>query len=184
MSTLQFLSEVVDKSRSLSEKLHQEKLHLIADTKHALDEKDISHSQTMASVKKRSAILIEQKTQRIKELRSGVKEMEELAFDVAAEHSEALKLAKESEEKERRTETTAKNRLNDLKNMRDQNSQLKSIIEEDRETMQATILELMEDNETMQEQLHMKKEELALAEHDLNEACEEIHVSTLRGIAS
>ena len=168
----------------MSEKLQQEKLQLIADTKHALDEKDISHSQTMASVKKRSAILIEQKTQRIKELRTGVKEMEELAFDVAAEHSEALKLAKESEEKERRTETTAKNRLNDLKNMRDQNSQLKSIIEEDRETMQATILELMEDNETMQEQLHMKKEELALAEHDLNEACEEIHVSTLRGIAS
>jgi hypothetical protein len=101
----------------------------------------------------------------------------------AAEHSEALKLAKESEEKERRTETTAKNRLNDLKNMRDQNSQLKSIIEEDRETMQATILELMEDNFNMQEKLHIKKEELALAEHDLNEACEEIHVSTLRGIA-
>jgi hypothetical protein len=55
LTTLQFLSEVVDKSRSLIEKLQKEKLQVIAETKQALDEKDISHSQAIASVKNQKA---------------------------------------------------------------------------------------------------------------------------------
>lgn len=105
--------------------------------------------------------------------------LQDLAEGVASEYSTLQRSALVVEEATKRTESTSKNRFQELKRLRDQNAELKSIIEEDREMMQANIVALSEENANLREQLHVKSEQLAPSEHDLNKACEEIHVSDI-----
>jgi predicted nuclease with TOPRIM domain len=144
-----------------------------------VDDTNLKTATAISKVRKSSAEQVTKMKESVKEKDQLIGDLQDLAEGVAAEYSTLQRSALAVEEATKRTETTSKNRLHELKRLRDQNAELKSIIEEDREMMQANIVALSEENANLREQLHVKTEQLALTEHDLNEACEEIHVSDI-----
>lgn len=144
-----------------------------------MDEKDVAHGQALSTVKKQSASVIQQKTQIIRELRTNVKEMEELAIDVAVEQLDATKKLEVLAAKEDAMRETVNTRLMKCKNLQERKAELKTIIETDRELMQEQVTTLLAENHLLKEQLETKTMELKAADHDLNKACEEIHVSEI-----
>ena len=75
----------------VTSKLHRESLELKLNTAQALAEKDIDNARALADARKKSNAIIEQKSRDIRHLTSEVKEMHDLATDVAVEHHEIEK---------------------------------------------------------------------------------------------
>jgi hypothetical protein len=141
------------------------------DTKLALDEKDVAHGQAISAVKKQSASVIQQKAQIIRELRTDVKEMEELAIDVAVEHLDETKkleisLAKAEKcnaAKEQRLAKSAAHRLAKVKQSNALMSELQSTLDEERYEKDMVLLE----NEWLKDQVDGIGNELIDAYHTI-----------------
>jgi hypothetical protein len=115
-------------------------------------------------VKKRSAEVIAEKSSRtIKKLQADVKDMEELAFDVALEHHETTKeaasSAKQAEKKIASLHAAAEKRLDKYKQTKAKADELKDAIVETKEEMESDLIKARNEIRLLKEQLLRKTEE-------------------------
>jgi chromosome segregation ATPase len=125
-----------------------------------------SYAKSLCKLRSEHAHKISSLEVTIAEKEEQIRDLEDLANDVAEECHVANTNAVVSAAKHLELKATAEICLNKFKKLRERNTELKTTIEEDRELMQ----ELFDDNARLQT-------ELEEANCDLDHACEEIHVS-------
>jgi chromosome segregation ATPase len=161
--------------------MHQEKLDVIKTTKLALDEKDISHAQAIADVKKQSAAMIDTKKREIRVLKSDVKDYQDLAFEVAEEYDVAAKgvtkVVKESEKKIAAIKSTAAKRLDNLKQTQERESGLRERLDSVKETYENQLAAAQAEITKLKDELGEKAIVICGLEKEVETARKEIKVS-------
>ena len=163
--------------------MHQEKLDVIKTTKLALDEKDISHAQAIADVKKQSAAIIDTKKREIRVLKSDVKDYQDLAFEVAEEYETAAKgvtkVVKDSEKKIAAIKSTADKRLDTVKATEERESQLREQLDSLKETYEGLAVAQAEIT-MLKKEVGDNADVISGLEQEIQKARKEIEVSHLQ----
>jgi chromosome segregation ATPase len=164
--------------------MHQEKLDVIKTTKLALDEKDISHAQAIADVKKQSAAIIDTKKREIRVLKSDVKDYQDLAFEVAEEYETAAKgvtkVVKDSEKKIAAIKSTADKRLDTVKATKERESQLREQLDSLKETYEDRLAVAQAEITMLKKEVGDNADVISGLEQEIQKARKEIEVSRLQ----
>jgi chromosome segregation ATPase len=164
--------------------MHQEKLDVIKTTKLALDEKDISHSQAIADVKKQSASVIDRKISEFWELKSDIKDYHELAFEVAEEYETAAKgvtkVVKDSEKKIAAIKSTSNKRLDTVKATKECESQLREQLDSLKETYKDRLAVAQAAISMLKKEVGDNADVISGLEQEIQKARKEIEVSRLQ----
>jgi chromosome segregation ATPase len=143
--------------------------------KEELDAKDIAHKSKMRALTKKHAYELQAKNQRIRDLERMLVDVESMAGDVGEEFCSLERSIKKSKSELEKTAAAAKesatDRLNRYKELQQQMLSLKSTLESERVLSQHHFI-------TMSTEIEALKEQLQVANDDLDDACAEIHVSS------
>jgi cell division protein FtsB len=165
-SQIKHFSDVADHNRDLVAEQALEIGRLKRSHEQAVLQLNKSYAKSLRSLRSEHADKLATLKATIAEKEEHVRDLEDLANDVAEECNVANTNAEISAAKQLELKATAESRLNKFKTLRERNAELKTTIEEDRELIQ----ELLDSNARL-------KMELEQSNFDLDDACEEIHVS-------
>ena len=173
------ISDLSHHHTTLADELLNENKRVQKEKQRAIDEANMKSAEAVSKVRQTSVVQASRLKERLKQKDRLIEELQDMAETVADEYFHCKTKAEVSAAKEDAMRETANIRLMKFKNLQERNADLKTIIETDRELMQEQVSTLLAKNHLLKEQLEMKTMELEAANHDLNEACEEIHVSEI-----
>eukprot|EP00956_Cyclotella_meneghiniana_P019311 scaffold32996_cov35-Cyclotella_meneghiniana.AAC.4 len=125
----------------------------------ALDKKDVAVAAALADHRKKSAALLQQKQEVIKQQSAELKDYQELAFEVSVEHQEMSKATAKLSKKLAAVEDVAEKRLLKSKAAKEMVNRLKGDLEETQEELGIQLIEAHEMIHDLREQLARKTEE-------------------------
>eukprot|EP00956_Cyclotella_meneghiniana_P045731 scaffold382094_cov79-Cyclotella_meneghiniana.AAC.1 len=158
-SELKNVKKLANASRDESSKLYIQSLHQKKAHQEALEKKDIAAAAALAEQRKKTAELLQQKQEVIKQKSAELKDYQELAFEVSVEHQAMSKDTAKLSKKLAAVEDVAEKRLLKSKAAKEMVSKLKGDLEETQEELGIQLIEAHEIIHDLREQLARKTEE-------------------------
>ena len=143
--------------------MHIENVRLKQAAKDALDQKDIACRQALAAQRLKTSTLLAEKQQNMLKQQKHIKDIQELAFNVAKEHNELSKLSakitKEAQKKLAASDEIATKRLLKYKDATAEINALRDDLEATKDELSFSLDEAFEEIRHLRVQLERKQEE-------------------------